>query len=339
VTALFWTVAALFCVVAVAILLLPVWRQRRRDGRWSPVALAAAIVVAPLALGLYLAVSDWDLESAAQQNQQSAVVEGLIAELEAHLERNPTDTEGWSFLAGSYMQIGRYADGRAAYERLWALTPQPDAELKLAYAESQILTDRSSLSGEAGRLVEEALAARPGDPKGLWYGGLVALELGRDDAVRTRWTRLLSLNPPENVANIVRTQLAALGGEQGGAPAGASAESGPAIKLSVTLGEGRSIAALGPGAQLFIFASAPEGGPPLAAIRRPPTAVPGEFTISDADSMIAGRSIANHAEVKVVARLSSTGQPTPQPGDWFAEATVRPGDDTPVALVIDQVVQ
>jgi cytochrome c-type biogenesis protein CcmH len=337
VTTLFWTVAALFCVVAVAILLLPLWWQRRRDGRWSPVALVAAIAVAPLALGLYLTVSDWDLESAARQREQAAVVEGLINELEAHLERNPTDAEGWNFLAGSYMQLGRYADGRAAYERLFALTPEPDAELKLAYAEAQILTDRSSLSGEAGRLVEEALAARPSDPKGLWYGGLVALELGRDDAVRTRWTQLLALNPPDDVANIVRTQLEALGG--GGGQGGAPAVSGPAIKLNVTLGEGRSVATLGPGAQLYIFAQAPEGGPPLAAIRRPANAVPGEFTISDADSMIAGRSLANHAQVTVVARLSRTGQPTEQPGDWFAEATVRPGDDAPVALVIDQVVQ
>jgi cytochrome c-type biogenesis protein CcmH len=295
----------------------------------------AAIAVAPLSLGLYQLVSDWDLEGAAQTSERAAVVEGLIKELEAHLERNPTDAEGWSFLAGSYMQLGRYADGRAAYERLWALTPEPDAELKIAYAESQILTDRTSLTGEAGRLVEEALAASPRDPKALWYGGLVALELGRNDAVRTRWTQLLALNPPENVANIVRSQLVALGAEQGGAPA----VSGPAIKLSVALGEGRSVAELGSSAQLFIIARAPEGGPPLAAIRRPPTAVPGEFTISDADSMIPGRSLANYAEVTVVARLSRTGQPTEQPGDWFAEATVRPGDDAPVALLIDQVVQ
>jgi cytochrome c-type biogenesis protein CcmH len=336
VTTLFWTVAALFCLVAVVLLLIPVWRQKRREGHWSPVALGAAIAVAPLALALYYIVSDWDLEGAAETSERAAVVEGLVRELEAHLERNPSDAEGWSFLAGSYMQLGRYADGRAAYERLWTLTPEPDAELKIAYAESQILTDRSSLTGEAGRLVEEALAERPGDPKALWYGGLVALELGRDDAVRTRWTQLLALNPPENVANIVRSQLEALGGGQGG---GAPAVSGPAIKLNVALGEGRAVATLGPSAQLFIMALAPEGGPPLAVIRRPPTAVPGEFTISDADSMMAGRSLANFPEVRVVARLSRSGQPIAQAGDWFAEATVRPGDDAPVALLIDQVVQ
>ena len=74
-------------------------------------------------------------------------------------------------------------------------------------------------------------------------------------------------------------------------------------------------------------------------IRAPPTAVPGEFTLSEANSMIQGRSIANYQEVTVVARLSASGQPAEQPGDWFAQAVVRPAEGNPVALVIDQVVQ
>ena len=87
------------------------------------------------------------------------------------------------------------------------------------------------------------------------------------------------------------------------------------------------------------MALAPEGGPPLAVIRRPPDAVPGEFSLSDANSMIQGRSLSAYPEVTVVARLSSSGQPGAQPGDWFAETVVRPSAGEPVALVIDQVVQ
>ncbi len=182
-TATFWTVAALLCAVAVVILLVPVWRVRRGGGPWSLVGLAAAALIAPLALALYSYVSNWDPEYAARASRETDLVEQLAR----HLESTPNDLEGWRLLAASYMQLGRYVDGRAAYQRLWALTPQPDDELKLAYAESQILTDRGSLTGEAGRLVEEVLAAHPGEPKALWYGGLVALELGRNDVVRERW--------------------------------------------------------------------------------------------------------------------------------------------------------
>jgi cytochrome c-type biogenesis protein CcmH len=331
---MFWTVAGLLCALAVAILFVPVWQLRRRGAPWSPVGVAVAVLVAPLALVLYASISDWNPESAERASRESDLVEQLAQ----HLENNPNDLEGWRLLAASYMQLGRYVDGRAAYQRLWTLTQQPSDDLKIAYAEAQILTDRGSLTGEAGRLVEEVLASSPGDPKALWYGGLVALELGRDDAVRERWTSLLALNPPEQVAQVVRGQLAALGAE-GAQEAPAAAVPGPEIKLSVTLGSGRSVASLGPQAQLFILARAPEGGPPLAVIRRPASAVPGEFSLSDADSMIQGRSLGAYSEITVVARLSVSGQPTAQPGDWQAEAIVRPSDAATVALVIDQVVQ
>jgi cytochrome c-type biogenesis protein CcmH len=333
VTPTFWIVAAALCTLAVAVLVVPILSYRRRAGAWSPTGLVAAALVAPVALGLYFYVSNWDPEYAAQADRENE----LLGQLVAHLERNPNDVQGWRLLASSFMQLGRYEEGRSAYQRLWALTPEPDAELKLAYAESQILTDRSTLTGEAGRLVEEVLAARPGEPKALWYGGLVALELGRTDDVRTRWQSLLALNPPAEVERVVRSQLATLGGS--GAEGAAPVASGPAIKVSVTLGAGRDVSTLGPNAQLFIIARAPEGGPPIAVIRQPPSAVPGEFSLSDANSMIQGRSLAAYPEITVVARLSRSGQPTAQPGDWQAEAVVRPAEAPTVALVIDQVVQ
>lgn len=335
-SATFWSVVAVLCALAVAILFVPVWRYKSSGGSWSPAGLAAAVLIAPVALALYFHVSNWDPEYAARASHETE----MLDQLARHLESNPDDLRGWRLLAASYMQLGRYGEGRAAYQRLWALTSEPDDELKLAYAESQILNDRASLIGEAGRLVEEVLAAHPGEPKALWYGGLVALELGRDDAVRERWTSLLALSPPEDVQRVVRGQLAALGGAAAEGGQGAPADvSGPEIKVSVTLGEGRAVSALGPNAQLFIIARAPEGGPPIAVIRQPPNAVPGEFSLSDANSMIAGRSLSAYPEITVIARLSRSGQPTAQPGDWQAEAVVRPSEAPTVALVIDQVVQ
>jgi cytochrome c-type biogenesis protein CcmH len=298
--------------------------------------IAASLLIAPLALALYGYVSNYDSDYAERAGRESA----LLEQLAQHLESNPDDVEGWRLLAASYMQLGRYAEGRAAYQRVWQLTRQPDDELKLAYAESQILAERATLTGEAGRLVEEVLSARPSNAKALWYGGLVALELGRNDDVRTRWSRLMALNPPPEVARVVQSQLALLeGGSEGASGASDAPAAGPQINLSVTLGSNLSLSALGTSAQLFIIARAPEGGPPIAVIRQPPSAVPGQFSLSDANSMIQGRSLAAYPELSVVARISHSGQPTAQPGDWFAEAVVRPGDGETVALVIDQVVQ
>jgi cytochrome c-type biogenesis protein CcmH len=65
--------------------------------------------------------------------------------------------------------------------------------------------------------------------------------------------------------------------------------------------------------------------------------VPGEFTLSDADSMIPGRSLGNFPELTVVARLSASGQAIEQPGDLYGQAQVAPGGAA--NLVIDRVVQ
>jgi cytochrome c-type biogenesis protein CcmH len=218
----------------------------------------------------------------------------------------------------------------------------PDNDLKLSFAESLVLTDRTMLTGDAGRLIEEVLVAEPNNLKALWYGGLVAQELGREEELRARWTRLLQLGIPEELANVVRAQLARLTpAVTGNGPVANpdSAAGGAGIRLRVRLGDGRSVEELGAQAALFIFARAPGGGPPVAVIRERAAAVPGEFVLTDADSMIPGRSLADYDELTVVARLSVSGQPTEQPGDWYAQTVFRPKEAELVELVIDQVVQ
>ena len=114
---------------------------------------------------------------------------------------------------------------------------------------------------------------------------------------------------------------------------------GPRVQLQITLAEGLSADGLGPGAALFIFARAAAGGPPLAAIRESAAAVPGEFTLSDANAMLPGRSLGDFESLTIVARLSASGQPTASSGDLFGESEFRPAEDVGViAIVIDQVV-
>ncbi len=331
----FWISAAVLCALAVGILIFPLWTQRRSSGRWSLLGLGSCFAIVPIAFVIYKQVTTWDPQVAQRASEGTR----LVAELADRLEREPDDVQGWLLLARSYMVLGQYDKGQEAYREAWTRTPEPDNELKVAYAESQILSDRAALGGDAGRMIEEVLAVEPGNPKGLWYGGLVALELGREDLVKARWSRLLELNPPDEIAAMLRQQLAALGeAPPAGAPgaAAAAAQSGPSVQLAISLGAGRSAP---PNASLFIFARAPGGGPPVAVIRERASVLPGQFTLSDANSMIPGRSLADFDELTLVARLSASGQPTEQPGDLYAQAVFRPKEGGTVALVIDQVVQ
>jgi cytochrome c-type biogenesis protein CcmH len=332
----FWIIATLLCALAVAILVVPLWARQRVTGHWSGLGLAAAVAVVPIAFALYLHVSNWN----PQEQQRAHEGERLVRQLAERLKSSPDDVQGWLLLARSYMQLGQYAEASAAYREAWTRTPEPDNDLKVGYAEAQLLSNRAALGGDAGRLLEDVLASDPNNLKALWYGGLIALENGREDLAKTRWSQLLQLEIPPDTATMVRARLAALGEAPPAAGArAAAAPSGPSVQLDVSLGAGRSVDQLPPSTALFIFARAPGGGPPLAVIRQPANAVPGQFTLSDANSMIPGRSLADYDELTLVARLSKSGQPTEQPGDWYAQTKFRPKDGGTVALVIDQVVQ
>ncbi len=335
----FWLLAASLGAAAAAFLILPLWRERERSGRWSVAGLIVSFATVPIAFAVYLNVSSWRAEEPSVQAPPEQIE--MVARLAARMTENPDDVEGWLLLGRSYMVLGQYVLARQAYSEAWARTPVPDNELKLSYAEASILSDRASLGGEAGVLVEEVLEADPGNQGALWYGGLVAIELGRQDAACIRWSTLLAANPPAEIADILRTSIASLscGPATVAAPVvPAGADDGPRINLNVRLGDSRSIESLGPQAALFIFARAPGGGPPVAVIREPVSAVPGEFTLSDSNTMLPGSSLADYPELSLVARLSVSGQPTEQSGDLYAEASYSTGTETTVELVIDQVV-
>lgn len=333
----FWLVAASLGTAAAAFLILPLWRERERSGHWSVSGLIVAFATVPVAIGVYLNVSTWSAEEAPRAPSEQIE---MVAQLAARMAESPDDVEGWLLLGRSYMVLGQYPLARQAYSEAYARTSVPDNDLKLSFAEASILSDRASLGGDAGNLVEEVLEAAPGDPRALWYGGLVAIERGLDESACSRWSALLATNPPADIADVLRSSVASLGcgPVTTVAQADIGADGGPTITLNVRLGEGQSIATLGPQAALFIFARAPGGGPPVAVIREPVSAVPGEFTLSDSNTMLPGQSLANYPELSLVARVSASGQPTEQSGDLYAEANYNPGTEGAVDLVIDQVV-
>jgi cytochrome c-type biogenesis protein CcmH len=335
----FWVVAALMAFAALAFMLLPLWRQQRIAGKssWMPMVLALAVL--PATVLLYLQVSTW---APAEGGSAPPEVEAMVESLAARLQQAPDNVEGWRLLGRSYMSLGRYADAELALREAWKRTAMPDSELKLALAEAQVLQDRAALSGEAGRLVEEVVTSEPQNMKALWYGGLVALETERFDVARARWGQLLALNPPPAVAQMLQQQLAQLGAaaDLDGATlptdaSGAGAQS--ALELQLQIGLEPSLAPPSPGAALFIFARAPGGGPPVAVLKAAASEVPGTFTLSDANTMLPGRSLSDFEELTLVARISSSGQPIAQPGDLFGEVQVRPTvDANPISIEINQ---
>jgi cytochrome c-type biogenesis protein CcmH len=201
----FWVLASLLTMLALAFLLTPLWRQRQAQGRWPAQALIASVAIVPLTIALYFTVTTWDPDVALDVRAGPGEI---VTQLAQRLEQNPDDVTGWRMLGRSYHALGQYAQAREAFRQAFIRTDEPDNDLKLYYGESMVLTDRDTLAGEAGRLFEEVLAVEPNNPTALWWGGVVALEAGRADLARERWTRLLAFNPPGDVAEQLQALLA-----------------------------------------------------------------------------------------------------------------------------------
>ena len=77
---------------------------------------------------------------------------------------------------------------------------------------------------------------------------------------------------------------------------------------------------------MFVFARAPDGGPPLAVKRFKASELPAQFRLDDRDAMVPGRTLSSAPQVQLVARLSASGNAIRQPGDIETPAlTVKPG--------------
>ncbi|HUF72919.1 MAG TPA: hypothetical protein VMR74_08475 [Gammaproteobacteria bacterium] len=330
----FWVIAGALTLLALAILLVPLWRESRRSGNRAVSGPLVAIAVAPAAVALYFAVTTFDADAPLEAVHEDFA---LLEQLATRLAGDPDDVDGWVLLGRSYLELGDYGRAQAALDEAWKRAEEPDDSLKLVYAQTMLIARDGAALGLAGDLVEEVLANAPRNEAALFWGGIVAAERNQPGVAAERWTTLLATNPPPEIADLIRDQLMALTGRPA-AETPAAETSGPVIDIEVRVADGVMPESLGPNAFLYLFARAPAGGPPIAAKQLPVSSLPGRFELSDADAMIAGRTLAGNESVTVVARISVTGQPTEQPGDVYGQATVDPASGETVSLVIDRVV-
>ena len=113
---------------------------------------------------------------------------------------------------------------------------------------------------------------------------------------------------------------------------------GPIIIISVSL-SAEAISALPADATVFIIARAlGQPSPPIAVARRQLADLPALVGLSDRDAMIPNRKLSSFAEFEIVARVTVSGQPIAQSGDWSGSLIVSANSGQTIDLLIDQEV-
>ena len=279
----------------------------------------------------------------------------MAEKLVERLAKEPNDGNGWALLGRSYIVMQRFGDASKAFEKAVALLPA-DASLLADYAGTLAMSTETRMQGKPTRLIEQALKVDPNSEKALYLAGTAAFDQKNFGGAVKHWEKMLSLMPADAgrkrliiQANVAEAK-ALLRGDVPPAPpiaqasppsqnAGVKPVTGAAASLtgSVTITPGLA-AKFSPTDTVFIYARAAEGPPmPLAIITRQVKDLPVRFSMDDAMAMMPTMKLSSFPQVRVVARISKSGNAMPQSGDLQGMSPVTSNSSRDIKVVIDQV--
>ncbi|MGN1286446.1 MAG: tetratricopeptide repeat protein, partial [Bradyrhizobium sp.] len=157
----------------------------------------------------------------------------LVAQVEAHLEKNPTDGRGWTVLAPVLSRLGRYDDAVRAYRN--AITYAGDsADRRADLGEALMGSAGGVVTADAKAEFERSVALNADDAKANYFLGLAAEQDGRKADAAALWQKMLAKGPSDAPWRpLVQAALVRVGGTVPdvapgvGAPGGVSAPALP----------------------------------------------------------------------------------------------------------------
>ena len=257
----------------------------------------------------------------------SELSETEYKELEKRLDsagaRDPENLE-WAFLRGRLLEAeARFAEAAEAYENL--LTKLPDeqvqdrAAIMTSMVQARFFSTGQQATDELYNTLKEALALAPGQRKPLGLAGIMAYELGNYQQAIEHW-KALWIQLPEGsmeartIANGIGRAAEVL--EEQGTRVDLSWMVPARVEVTVALSD--DVRQQVPvNATVFVLARKLDGPPmPLAVQRLVVSQLPTTVVLDNSMAMAAGASIGDVDEVTITARVSLSGQPMAQAGDW-----------------------
>jgi cytochrome c-type biogenesis protein CcmH len=282
----------------------------------------------------------------AQREPTPQDIEVLVARLAERMHSQPPgrveDAEGWAMLGRTYAALQRFPQAGEAFSRALQLTPK-DAQLIVDMADVMAMQQGQTLRGEPARLVEQALQIDPRNLKALALAGSAAFERQDYAAAVEHWAAASRIVPPDSElarglqGSLADARAALAQGGAAPAPAASAVAASAAISGRVRLAPALA-ARVSPDDTVFVFARAAEGPRmPLAILKRRAGELPFEFRLDDSQAMSPQMKLSGFDRVMIGARISKSGNATPQSGDLQGQAGPLPGSAANVELLIDAV--
>ncbi len=250
-------------------------------------------------------------------NQQSQVTPELIARIAERVQQRPDNLYYWTILAEDAVVASNMLAASDYFAE--ALRIQSNEPYLLAqYAQALFFVDANRFSGRVVAALDQAYGADSKNQTVLGLKGIQAFQEADYQRAISYWQgAALGLNPAGDSWKALQggiQQAVQLAGEAPVASTETPADlDGVTVTINLSLDPSIEFT---PEQLVFVAIIEADGPPmPLAARKLVASQLPLELMLSDRDALMAGRSLTDK-NIKVLARLSSTGSATPQQGDW-----------------------
>jgi len=163
-------------------------------------------------------LGDFPLAQRARAPAATQSLDSLVAQVEQHLENNPTDGRGWSILAPVLARLGRYDDAVRAFRN--SINYNGDsAERRADLGEALAAAAGGVVTDEAKTEFDRAIALNADDVKANYFLGLAAEQDGRSADAASIWRAMLAKAPANAPWRpLVQAALLRVGGSPAPAP-------------------------------------------------------------------------------------------------------------------------
>jgi len=296
----------------------------KSQGRWVIYVLALGIPLLAgslyFTLGNYQAISHSAEMSVDPEALKLAEINKMVGGLAEKMKANPDDAKGWLMLGRSYKALDQFPKAVDAFANAYRLLGD-QAEVMLLYADAIAYANDKNLAGKPTELVFKALALEPDNMNALWLGGMAKVQQGDPATAIKLWKKLETLLPPNSEAlQEIQDLLAKIESESPQAATQSEADQptqvvGVALEVQVSLAP-ELLKATSPGDTVFVYAQALSGPKmPLAIVRKQVSDLPLTVSLNDTMAMMPTMKLSNFSQVKLLARISKSGNAMSQSGD------------------------
>jgi cytochrome c-type biogenesis protein CcmH len=136
----------------------------------------------------------------------------MLAQVEDHLARNPSDGRGWEVIAPLYLRLGRFDDAIKARRAALALSGETSDRLA-DLGEALMVAADGNISAEARKLFERAVTLDRQNIKARYFLGVAAEQGGHPNDAAALWRAMLAEAPADApYADFIRSEIVRVAG-------------------------------------------------------------------------------------------------------------------------------